>query len=103
MRTDNIATHNSYSLGWFADDQIQNIQGTISFADGGYRVGIVEQASGAFYKSQSQPTLRLPNGGTVVTSTPLGDYVTFDASYAARAGTTTHSKEKGVVYLIKVL
>ena len=93
--TDQIETHDVYAQGEFKDDQIQNITGSTNkwrpFAGNGTNIGAFEngitKARAAEYQSS-------------------GDYiseVTFDASRVARAGTTTHSKQKAVYVYIKAV
>lgn len=89
--TDTIADHDPYTLGEFKDDQIQNITGqytSILKNDNG--------GSGAI-KNTDAGTHHWQQGG----SGSWGGGFSFDASRVARAGTTTHGKQKGVAFYIK--
>lgn len=93
--TDNIATHDVYAQGEFKDDQIQNITGTIETAPSS---GTPTDDTGAFQK-ESSPNAHWYSGGTA--NRP--SVHSFDASRVARAGTTTHSKQKAVYVYIKAV
>ena len=86
--TDTIATHDVYAQGEFKDDQIQNITGNF-----GGNQDIT--ADGAF----AEVSRYNMNSG----SSPYAMKVSFDASRVARAGTTTHSKQKAVYVYIKAV
>lgn len=91
---DTIATHDVYTLGQFKDDQIQNITGGMS---SGYEGSMSAGGSGAFDgdgQAQNYPSSRAGGYGYALS-------VSFDASRVARAGTTTHGKQKGVNFIIK--
>ena len=94
--TNSIASHDTYSLGQFKDDQIQNITGNIGVA-----IGSVDYAGGAFYSS----------GTAGISKTTYASFAeeyytsnkVFDASRVARTDNTntTHGKQFGVNYIIK--
>ena len=86
--TDTIATHDVYAQGEFKDDQIQNITGNF-----GGNQDIT--ADGAF----AEVSRYNMNSG----SNPYAMKVSFDASRVARAGTTTHGKQKAVYVYIKAV
>ena len=94
---DTIATHDTYTLGQFKDDQIQNITGTAYNTDWG-SPNIV--GKGAFFGKKLR-------GGdsynyTKLNSLPeLDDTWDFDASRVARAGDVTRGKRKAVNFIIK--
>lgn len=93
--TDTIATHDVYAQGEFKDDQIQNITGTIETAPSG---GTPTDDTGAFQK-ESSPNAYWYSGG----SANRPSTHSFDASRVARAGTTTHGKQKAVYVYIKAV
>ena len=88
--TDTIETHDIYTINQFKDDQIQNITGRIGGSSNG---SFVSYLDGAFYYNGH----RGGGSGGDASSFDAG----FDASRVARAGTTTHGKQKGIFYVIK--
>jgi hypothetical protein len=92
-RTD-IAEHDVYTLGQFKDDQIQNITG--KFTADSLTAGV--EFSGAFTNT-IYGYINLDTGGA---GNAL-QHIDFDASKAARAGTTTHGKQTGVFFVIKAV
>lgn len=85
--TDSIADHDIYTVGQFADDQLQTHAHYIEVF-GGVQVNT--------------------NGGVVpgynaATSSGQSRYASVNSIPNARTGTTTHGKQKGVKYIIKVL
>lgn len=93
--TDQITDHDVYAQGEFKDDQIQNITGSMNkwrpFASDGTNTGAFENGITKARTAEYQSS---------------GDYiseVTFDASRVARAGTTTHGKQKAVYVYIKAV
>ena len=87
--------HDIYTLGEFKDDQIQNITGTASWASDN---GFINSASGAFVPKNKR---RQPSVNTGSGSYDIYKGIDFDASVSARTGTSTHSKQLGVNYIIK--
>lgn len=98
-----IATHDTYTLGQFKDDQIQNLTGSVDsevLSSAEPHGGTIRKAQGVFYKT---------NAGTGVVFTfhrnvseqPCHSFG-FDASRVARAGDTTHGKQVGVNYIIRI-
>jgi microcystin-dependent protein len=94
--TNSIATHDTYTLGQFKDDQIQNITGWIT-TDGHGGGPVIFDAQGAF--SVINPGNSSFAGAPGNTSTRYG--ADFNASRVARAGTTTRGKRMGTNYIIK--
>ena len=82
--------HDEYTIGQFKDDQIQNITGKLS----GVRAGIGGSGTGAFQTSGSAENVSTWSGSWGTLS--------FDASLVARTGTTTHGKQIGINYIIKI-
>ena len=103
--TDTIADHDVYTVGEFKDDQIQNIVGKIEDTDQGTGDQFLSDTSfslinnsGALFAGNAKTRKSISNNDTTVSS-PTS--INFDASLSARAGTTTHGKQKGVNYIIK--
>ena len=94
--TNSIASHDTYSLGQFKDDQIQNITGSIGVA-----IGSSNNASGAFYNNGSAGISKT-YGASIVNEYYTSTKV-FNASRVARTDNTntTHGKQFGVNYIIK--
>lgn len=105
--TDSIAAHDTYTVGQFKDDQLQNITGKIGqsgsssgdnfLTDCGMSELVQE---GALYVGSTAYRSDMSNGSGGQTE-PIS--IDFDASRSARAGTTTHGKQKGVNYIIKAV
>lgn len=97
--TDQIADHDVYAQGEFKDDQIQNITGQIK--SNGYAVGGNSSAvnEGALFGNDynKKTASGESSGATYMAS------INFDASLVARAGITTHSKQKAVYVYIKAV
>lgn len=96
-----LATHDVYTVGQFKDDQIQNIKktpNTYNIAGWTNSASDPAQSDTPFLRSTLSDSYR-PSSGSYGSFIALG----FDASKVVRAGTTTHSKQKGVKYIIKVL
>lgn len=90
-----ISTHDTYSVGTFKDDQLQNITGGVS--EFVMHSGQHTTASGAFTSLQNGTTQRESiNDGNIPNKT-----LEFDASGVARTGATTHGKQLGVNFIIK--
>ena len=94
--TNSIASHDTYSLGQFKDDQIQNITGSIGVA-----IGMEDNATGAFYNNGLAGISKTTGASLereIYTSTKV-----FAASRVARTDNTntTHGKQFGVNYIIK--
>lgn len=87
--------HEVHTLGEFKDDQLQKITGELYGMNQCNSIGIT--ASGAFVAGHSG---RIEYQGND-TSSYTG--ASFDSSRVTRGGTTTHGKQIGVTYLIKVL
>ena len=90
--TDTIADHDVYELGEFKDDQLQRITGDF---EAGNR-NTQPRTSGAFSAKGSQYTWYALSEVATHSSS-----IEFDSSTVTRSGTTTHSKQKGVTYIIK--
>ena len=83
---DSIATHDTYTLGQFKDDQLQNHVHYYSQTSGSESGSVVTSNDG-----------RLPSHTAKTT-----DVRTFtNWNVAIRTGTTTHGKQKGVNFIIK--
>lgn len=78
---------------------MQNITGAVSFHDLLGRTLSVSVVAGALKSAGRTGTNIQAETGTSSNDTGLA----FDASLVARTGTTTHGKQIGVTYLIKVL
>lgn len=95
--SDSIATHDVYTVGQFKDDCLQEIYGSMTSSVNAVRTG-VDFTSGAFSGTLGQ-----------IDGQSSGNYlcqvasVSFSASRVARTSSTTHGKQKGVKYIIKVL
>ena len=87
--TDAVVTHDVYSVGQFKDDQLQQMTGQTSSFN---TKSIIE--NGVLRMTSRQDYLE-GNGGS-----QCGVY--FDSARAARSGTTTHGKQKGVNYIIHI-
>lgn len=85
-RESGIETHDTYTLGQFKDDQLQNIEGTFRALSG--------NATNPFYEKS---VVGETYAGTTTSSRVIG----FNTSLSARTGTTTHGKQLGVNYIIK--
>lgn len=90
--TQTIAAHDTYTVGQFKDDQMQNAEG--NFTAYSYSDGL---AGGAFSSNTDNPNVLM--GGT--TPTLNFDDFNFNLSKVARTGTTTHGKQMGVNFIIK--
>jgi microcystin-dependent protein len=91
-RDSGVSAHDTYAVGQFKDDQMQNAEGhftAYSYSDG--------LAGGAFSSNIDNPDVLM--GGT--TPTLNFDDFSFNLSNVARTGTTTHGKQLGVNYIIK--
>jgi hypothetical protein len=91
-RGSGVSAHDTYTVGQFKDDQMQNAEGhftAYSYSDG--------LAGGAFSSNIDNPDVLM--GGT--TPTLNFDDFGFNLSNVARTGTTTHGKQLGVNYIIK--
>ena len=85
--SDSIATHDVYTVGQFKDDQFQNhVHNYFVQTSGGY--------SRATLMTTANNTNVVQGGGNQGISEVPENY---------RRGTTTHGKQKGVKYIIKVL
>ena len=98
--TDSIATHDVYTVGQFKDDQIQNITGKIGThgMGGGADIPFGIEYLGAFYaenREYSRPKILMNDDSRTRRN------IVFDASRVARAGSTTHGKQKGLNWAIK--
>ena len=84
--TDTIATHDVYTLGQFKDDQMQKHTHTINGRYVGENYG-------------------LTGGGYYATNPLISNYSQTTSNNNGRTGTqdVTHGKQKGVIYLVKVL
>ena len=95
-----INTHNShdtYLLGQFKDDQLQNITGRIASTG---NPSFQETSNMGVFQQSGDYTWGTGTAGTSQSSGRIG-IMTFDASRVARTGTTTHGKQVGVNYIIK--
>lgn len=92
--TQTIGNHDTYTLGEYKDDQLQNITGNTK--TGFYAKGNTNSGSGALRYIKSGTTKAMESAYT----DSYGN-ITFDASLVARTGTTTHGKQLGVNYIIK--
>jgi microcystin-dependent protein len=91
-RGSGVSAHDTYAVGQFKDDQMQNAEGhftAYSYSDG--------LAGGAFSSNIDNPDVLM--GGT--TPTLNFDDFSFNLSNVARTGTTTHGKQLGVNFIIK--
>ena len=101
---DSIDTHDTYTLGQFKDDQIQNITGSVNGMIAGnlaspyFRLNDMDKR-GAFSTSQRSPYAQYQATGFAQENGEAS--LQFDASRVARAGTTTRGKRKGVNFIIK--
>lgn len=91
----NIAAHDEYTIGEFKDDQFQGHWHYFHHYDGYTPAGDTEDAmnSGAFY-GYREGDYKVTAAGS-----PKNDRVNGDP----RIGTTTHSKQYGIVYYIKAV
>lgn len=98
--TDQIATHDVYAQGEFKDDQIQNVTGQIYIDELATAYG-----SGSYAPKGAFANLGTKGNTTTRYNSATGNYKTydFDASRVARAGTTTHGKQKAVYVYIKAV
>ncbi len=88
-------SHEIHTLGEFKDDQLQTITGELYGMNQCNNMSIT--ASGAFVAGHSG---RMEYQGS---DTSSSSGASFDSSRVTRGGTTTHGKQIGVTYLIKVL
>lgn len=95
--TNSIASHDTYSLGQFKDDQLQNITGSLFPSNSETTIDMNMQGSGAIVANHETRQIATPNAGSYYAWTGFN----FDASRVARTGTTTHGKQFGVNYIIK--
>lgn len=98
--TDSIATHDVYTVGQFKDDQIQNITGKIGThgMGGGANIPFGFEYLGAFNaedREYTSPKIMMNDDSRTRRN------IVFDASRVARAGSTTHGKQKGLNWAIK--
>ena len=96
-----IGNHDTYTVGEFKDDCIQNITGKNSFADAdsGRHIQITAfDDDSALYGSGGAQVMY----GSGSSYKPYTDLV-FDASRCVRTSDNTHGKQVGVNYLIKSL
>lgn len=91
-RGSGVSAHDTYTVGQFKDDQMQNAEG--HFTAYSYSNGL---AGGAFSSNIDNPDVLM--GGT--TPTLNFDDFSFNLSNVARTGTTTHGKQLGVNFIIK--
>lgn len=93
-----IISHNAISAGQFQDDQAQLHEHNITNGNDGTgtrRCGITEGIVGGYsYAFRAEPTGRNPVGPPVASTSAGG---------VPRTGATTHGKQLGVNYQIKVL
>jgi hypothetical protein len=94
--TDSIATHDVYTVGQFKDDQLQNITGKCK-STWEIAPGTVTNTGALMIKSEGSVNRREGSGSL---SSRL-NVIELDASRIARAGTTTHGKQKGLNWAIK--
>lgn len=80
--SDTIASHDTYTVGQFKDDQLQTHQHTVSVPNVGTQSSVVVAGGSGYY---------------------IGKITATSNDNSGRAGTTTHGKQKGVKYIIKVL
>lgn len=99
--TDTIATHDVYNVGQFKDDQIQNITGSIVSTGYAFGSAAENKVTNIGALGSGNFTLKTDSGDSS-SSNYIGE-INFDASRVARAGTTTHGKQKGVNYIIKAV
>lgn len=96
QRASRVATHDTYALGTFKDDQLQRITGeTTSFLKGNY---ITLSYGGAFVVSNNA-TNEFYAGRAKVHATT--NTLWFDSARVARSGSTTHGKQLGCNFIIK--
>lgn len=91
-RGSGVSVHDTYTVGQFKDDQMQNVNGgfcAYSFGNG--------SASGAFSSIIDNPNL-LAGGSSASYNY---DIFQFNLANVARTGTTTHGKQLGVNFIIK--
>ena len=93
--TDTIASHDVYEIGEFKDDQFQGHWHNLGNSN-----GTVTVALGASIKGGSV-TGANPGGEIRYTVENALDAITDGTNGEPRTGTTTHSKQKGVTYIIK--
>ena len=98
--TDSIANHDTYTVGQFKDDQIQNITGSVKV-----RRSVSSGTVSAIFDAKDIVSITGNTTSNVylgqAASSGYSDQLNIDASRVARAGTTTHGKQKGVNYIIK--
>ena len=100
--TEQIATHDVYAQGEFKDDQIQNITGSVKI-----RRSVNSYVASAIFDAKDIVSIT----GNTTSNVYLGqagssgysDQLNIDASRVARAGTTTHGKQKAVYVYIKAV
>ena len=87
--TNTIANHDVYTLGQFKDDQLQTITGCVGGMDDG-------QPYGAFYRDGEQKMAAGLGNGSYRPTTKM------NSSRVTRGGATTHGKQVGINYIIRV-
>jgi len=91
-----IATHDSYSVGIFKDDQVQGHK----HKDAEYYSPVLDGIFGGEYGGYHSPNIQdrgNSNTNILYTSTPITD----GTNGTPRAGTTTHGKQLGLNFIIK--
>ena len=92
----NLATHDVYTVGKFKDDCLQKITGSLA-TNSRITNNSTTMPTGAFNGTYTSDA-PAPQQGYV----GIGSF-NFDSSRSTRSGTTTHGKQKGVKYIVKVL
>lgn len=82
-------------VGQYKDDQLQTITGYFESANRDRNAN----CAGSFAISETRPWEWYALSDIVTPS----NVIDFDSSRTTRGGTTTHGKQKGVKYIIKVL
>lgn len=93
-RSSGVSAHDTYTVGQFKDDQMQNAQG--AFCAYSYATGA---GSGVFSSITDNPNLLADGSANAYNY----DVFQFNLSNVARTGTTTHGKQLGVNFIIKAL
>ena len=97
--TETIAAHDVYTLGQFKDDQLQNFKATFIGVSFESTTGRANEITGAI-RNTAVRNANYSAGGGVNNSLAERE---IDPSITARAGTTTHGKQKGVNWIIKAI
>lgn len=95
-RASGVSAHDTYDIGTFRDDQLQNITGGFNSALNYPRDRGVLNATGAF-----SGTATITDGNSSENDLTTKTTISFNAANVARTGTTTHGKQLGVNYIIK--